>query len=349
MSAAEEMNDAEPKPPDVTVMITTRNRISELVKTLENCRTLSGVTLEVLVVDDTSTDGTYEVVRDRFPEVQIVRNEVNKGSIASRNDILRRARGRYVICLDDDSRFVDAGACERVVARMDREPDMGIIAFQVIGPENPATMEPGGIVSGEWHCSSFANCAAAIRHSIFDQTGFLPEIFYHGYEEPDLALRAWDAGYRVVQWNDILVYHEFSWLNRNERRVHQRHARNEAVAVVMRYPALWVVPALLGKLAGQAVYAARRGWLLSEPRVWVEFLGKLPRAIRERRSVRRESIKIAVGLHRRHVVDGDEARRLGSLPWRDMLRGYVPGADGGRPQVSRPAATAISAAPGNHA
>ena len=76
---------------DVTIMITTRNRVSELVKTLETCRTLSGITKEVLVVDDTSSDGTYETVRERFPEVEIVRNEVNKGSIASRNRYFARS------------------------------------------------------------------------------------------------------------------------------------------------------------------------------------------------------------------------------------------------------------------
>ena len=51
----------------------------------------------------------------------------------------------------------------------------------------------------------------------------------------------WDDGYRVVQWNEIIVYHEFSSLNRNERRVHQRHARNEATSVAMRYPGPWVL------------------------------------------------------------------------------------------------------------
>ncbi len=309
------------RPFDVSIMITTRNRVSELVKTLESCRTLTGIEKEILVVDDTSTDGTYEVVCQQFPEVAIVRNAVNKGSIASRNDILRRARGRYIICLDDDSRFLEEDACARIVARMDDELDLGIISFQVIGPENPATLTPDGRVFGEWHCSSFACCGAAIRRSMLQQTGLLPEIFFHGYEEPDLALRAWDSGYRVLQWNDIVVYHEFSSLNRNEQRVHRGHARNEATSVVLRYPGAWVVPALVGKLAGQARYAARRGWLMKEPRVWLEFFWRLPRAVRERKSVRRESVKIAVGLNRRKCADPTEARRLGSLPWREVLRG----------------------------
>ncbi|HET6324538.1 MAG TPA: glycosyltransferase family 2 protein [Planctomycetaceae bacterium] len=306
--------------PRVTIMIATHNRVDELLKTLESCRVLSGPPPEILVVDDTSTDGTYETVRTRFPKVNIVRNEVNKGSIASRNDILRRARGDYIVGLDDDSRFVDADACERIVARMDREPDLGIISCQAIGPEFPQTLQPGGRASGEWHTSSFAFCAVVIRRSMLQQTGLLPEMFFHSYEEPDLALRAWDAGYRVVQWNEIVVYHEFSGKNRNEQRTHRRHARNEACSVVMRYPWPWVVPGVLGKLLGQVRYAARQGWLMGEPRVWGEFLWRLPRSLQQREAVSARAIKIAVGLNRRTCVDPQEAWQLGSLPLRQALR-----------------------------
>src|SRR5262249_40493787 len=157
-------------------------------------------------------------------------------------------------------------------------PDLGIIAFQVIGPENPATMAENGRLQGEWHCSSFGCGAAVIRRDMLARTGLFPEFFYHAYEEPDLAVRAWDAGYRVLRWNDIIVYHAFSGLNRNEQRTHRRHARNEASSVVMRYPWYLVVPGVLVKLAGQARYALRRGWLLREPAVWLDILRHLPQA-----------------------------------------------------------------------
>ncbi len=331
--------------PRITIMITTRNRVDELAKTLEACRTLTGPAKEILVVDDLSNDGTYEMVREGFPEVDIVRNTVNKGSIASRNDILRRARGDYIIGLDDDSRLVDADACERIVARMDREPDLGIISLQAIGPEFPETLRPGGRATGEWHGSSFAFCAVVIRRSMLEHTGLLPELFYHSYEEPDLSLRAWNAGYRVLQWNDVVVYHEFSGQNRNERRNHQRHARNEAWGVVMRYPGPWVVPMLAGKLAGQARYAAKRGWLWREPQVWGAVLWKLPAAIRNRKPVSREAIKIAVGVNRRRCIDAREARQLGSLPWSQILRGDSAASDDARERhVSAPRVTVESSA-----
>ena len=300
-------------------MIATRNRAAELRKTLHCCRSLTSVEREVLVVDDGSTDGTAEMVRCEFPEVDLTAWKTNHGSVAARNHIVRKARGKYIIGLDDDSRFVEPDACRRVVERMDREPDLGIVSFQVVGPEHPERMTPAGRLQGEWHTSSYAACGMAIRREVFQRTGFFSEYFFHTYEEPDLCLRAWDAGYRVLQWNDILVYHELSSLNRDERRTHRHHVRNEACSVCMHYPWHLVLPAMLYRLAAQTRYAATRGWLIREPRVWLEVLAHLPTALRHRKPVNTSSVKIAVGLNRFRVTDPQEAWNLGRLSWREIL------------------------------
>jgi GT2 family glycosyltransferase len=307
--------------PDVSFMIATRNRAGELRKTLESCRKQVRVTTEVLVVDDASTDGTYEIVRREFPEVNIVRREKNRGSIAARNDILRRARGKYIVGLDDDSRFIETDACRRIVERLDREPDLGIVSFQAIGPEFSERMSESGRLTGEWHTSSFAACGVAIRREMCEHTGLLAEYFFHMYEEPDLCLRAWDAGYRVLQWNNIVVFHEFSPLNRNEQRNHRRHARNEACSIWMRYPWRLVLPATAYRLFAQSRYAASRGWLLREPRVWAEAFARLPAALVRRRSVSERAVKIAVAVNRLRVADPKAVWELGTLPWREILRG----------------------------
>jgi GT2 family glycosyltransferase len=310
--------------PLVTFMIATRNRVDELEKTLAACLAQAGPALEILVVDDASNDGTFERVRKRFPTVDIVRHERNQGSVSARNDILRRARGRYVIGLDDDSRFVDVDACRRVVERMEAEPDLGIISFQPIGPEHPERMTERGRLHGEWHCSSFAACGVAIRRSMLNKTGCFPEFFFHSHEEPDLCIRAWDAGFRVLQWNEIVVYHEFSGLNRNEPRNHRRLARNEACGIWMRCPWHLVLPMTIARLGGQARYAASRGWLLREPRVWAEFLWSLPRCLINRKPVSTKAVKICLALHRVKVADRKAVWELGNLSWRQILRRRFP-------------------------
>ena len=309
--------------PLVTFMIATRNRVDELVKTLDSCLKQDWPSKEILVVDDASSDGTHRTVTERFPAVEIVRFEKNRGSIAARNSILQRANGDYVIALDDDSRFVEPNACRRIVERMEGEVDLGIVSFQVIGPEFPERTIDAGRLRGEWHCSSFADCGAAIRRTMLGNTGLFPEFFFHTYEEPDLAIRAWDAGFRILQWNDIIVYHEFSGLNRNEQRTHRRQARNEACSVVMRYPWYLVLPALAARLAGQLRYAWRRGWAWQEPRVWFETLVFLPLALRHRRPVQSRTVKIGLAVNRVRTADPEAVRRLGNQSWWRILLGSL--------------------------
>jgi GT2 family glycosyltransferase len=307
--------------PLVTFMIATRNRVGELAKTLASCFEQDWPAIEIIVVDDASTDGTSEMVKSRFPQVELIRHEKNQGSIVSRNRILEHAKGKYVIGLDDDSRFISPDGCRRVVERLEAEPDLGIISFQAIGPENPASMTPEGRLSGEWHCSSFAACGVAIRRSVLSVTGLLPEFFYHAYEEPDLCLRVWDAGYRALQWNDVVVYHEFSGLNRNEQRTHRRHARNEACSAFMRSPWYLAAPLAASRLTRQFRYALRRGWGWREPRVWAETLLYLPSALRCRRPVSPRALKISLAVNRWRVADSQAVWQLGDLSWRTILTG----------------------------
>jgi GT2 family glycosyltransferase len=324
--------------PLVTFMIATRNRVAETEKTLASCFEQDWPSVEVIVVDDASTDGTSDMVRSRFPRVELIRHEKNKGSIASRNVILHRAKGKYVIGLDDDSRFIERDGCRRVVERLEAEPDLGVISFQAIGPEHPATLTPEGRQAGEWHCSSFAACGVAIRQSILPRTGLLPEFFYHAYEEPDLCLRAWDAGFRVLQWNDAVVYHEFSGLNRNEQRTHRRHARNEACSAFMRAPWYLAAPLAASRLAQQFRYARKRGWTWKEPRVWAEALLYLPSALRRRRPVSARALKISLAVNRWRVVDPQAVWQLGELPWRTILFGAgTEPPTGARSQLTRSA------------
>lgn len=305
--------------PKVTFMIATHNRVDELMKTLASCEEQNWRNKEIMVVDDASSDGTYDLVRANFPNVNVVRFEHNRGSIAARNDILKRASGDYIVALDDDSRLIDAESCRRIVERMESEPDLGVIALQIIGPEYPERLSELGRLRGEWHCNSFAACAAVIRRSLTDKIGLFPEFFFHAYEEPDFCLRAWNAGYRVLQWNEVTVYHEFSTLNRNEQRTHHRHARNEACGVVMRYPWHLVIPGIIARLSAQFRYALRRGWGWREPLVWIDVLRRLPCALVERKPVSSQSLKIWIGLNRIRTSDPIAARRLENRSWWSII------------------------------
>jgi GT2 family glycosyltransferase len=293
-------------------MIATRNRRDELVKTLESCCTQDYPLKETHVVDDCSTDGTFEEVRARFPEVAITRNERPLGSVESRNLIFDRVHGDVLVGFDDDSRFMERDATRRVVDRLAQEPDLGLLTFQDIGPEHPDRLPGGqGLLVGEWHTPSYGAGRFAMKRAALRAAGKYPSFFWHAYEEPDLALRVWDAGYRCLQWNDILVWHEFSGLNRNERRTHSLHARNEQLSNWMRTPWPYVLPLTAWRAAAQLRYSIKRGWWTAEPQVWWASLRLAPTAWRHRKAVKVETFRRCLRLSRLRIVDPREAWALG--------------------------------------
>lgn len=89
--------------PDVTVVIPTHNRRARLPLTLRTALYQRAVDLEIVVVDDGSSDGTSEyLARHRDPRVRFVRHDVARGLSASRNAGIETARGRWIAFLDDD-------------------------------------------------------------------------------------------------------------------------------------------------------------------------------------------------------------------------------------------------------
>jgi hypothetical protein len=93
----------------------------------------------------------------------------------------------------------------------------------------------------------------------------------------------------------------------------------------MRCPWYLVVPMNLVRLAGQTRYAASRGWLVWEPRVWAEFLWRIPLSLLNRRAVSTKAVKICVAVNRIKISDAKSVWELGKLSWWRILRGKLPG------------------------
>src|ERR1700722_18236400 len=91
----------------VSIYLPTKNREALLRRAVESVLTQSYTTLELIVVDDGSTDGTrryLETVRTADSRVRVIRNETSLGAPLSRNLAIRDARGEFIAGLDDDDR-----------------------------------------------------------------------------------------------------------------------------------------------------------------------------------------------------------------------------------------------------
>ena len=113
--------------PDVTVCVVNRNCHRLLRDCLRSLRPrLQGVRVEVIVVDNGSTDGAAAMVARRFPGVVLVRNAANRGFAAANNQAAVRARGRYLFFLNNDT-VVPPGTLRRLRDFLRARPEVGLV------------------------------------------------------------------------------------------------------------------------------------------------------------------------------------------------------------------------------
>jgi GT2 family glycosyltransferase len=109
---------------DVTVVTVTHNGRASALQTLESARAAIGrISVEWIVVDNASSDGTPDAIAARFPDVD-VRRRPNRGFAAGNNAGIVGARGRYVLLLNPDVEF-NVGTLEQLVQAMDDRPGVG--------------------------------------------------------------------------------------------------------------------------------------------------------------------------------------------------------------------------------
>src|SRR5947209_20470157 len=108
--------------PDLSIVIVNYNTRQLLLDCLESIyRTNQGISLECIVVDNVSSDGSVEAVRQRFPQAQIIANEKNTYFSAGNNQGIERARGRYVLALNPDT-AIKGATLGQLVRQMDANP-----------------------------------------------------------------------------------------------------------------------------------------------------------------------------------------------------------------------------------
>ena len=90
----------------------------------------AGLAAETLVLDNASTDGSAEAVRERHPEVEVIALDRKQGKAANDTELMRRARGRYCLLLNEDSEL-RAGAVEALVGALEADPGAAAAGAQL--------------------------------------------------------------------------------------------------------------------------------------------------------------------------------------------------------------------------
>jgi GT2 family glycosyltransferase/glycosyltransferase involved in cell wall biosynthesis len=216
--------------PLTTIVIPTFNHLDLTRQCLDAiARTTEPGTAEVVVVDNASTDGTPELLREAEAEgrLRAVLNAENRGFSAACNQGAALARGSFVLFLNNDT-IPQPGWLDALVATAADET-IGVLGSKLLYADG--TIQHAGVVVGErdgdphpYHVylchpadaphvsrtrdlQMVTGACLFIRRALLEQVGGFDEVFWNGHEDLDLCLKARAAGYRVVYCGASVVFH----------------------------------------------------------------------------------------------------------------------------------------------
>lgn len=202
-------------------------------------KTLEGIDGEVFVVDNASSDGSVELVRERFPEVQLIANEKNVGFSVANNQAIKASSGKYILLLNPDT-VVEEDTFRKTIAFMDSHPDAGGLGVKMIDgkgnflPESKrafpsptvafykafglSALFPKSKTFGRYHLGHLpedevnevevlAGAFMLLRKSVLDEIGLLDETFFMYGEDIDLSYRIVLAGYKNYYFPETRIIH----------------------------------------------------------------------------------------------------------------------------------------------
>lgn len=270
------------------------------------------IPIEVIVVDDASTDETQEWLERSYPEVGIVRRNRNGGFVLAANDGIRASRGRFVQLLNNDAEVTEGWA----EAGLDpfRDSEVGSVAPLVLWRSDPSRVDSAGDryslfgwpskrghgePVGHWLARPVgpvfgaSGSSAFYRRSALDRAGLFDPSFGSYYEDVDLAFRLRWAGFTCVFTPECRILHDVSAsYDHASPSLQRRMARNAEILFWSNLPTAALCAAViphflfLGCQAGlRLARGTHRAFVQGKRDAWVLLKKDLGKRRRDRREL----------------------------------------------------------------
>jgi len=207
---------------DLSIIIVNRNNSKILQECLGSIyKNTRKTALEIIVVDNNSSDGSQDMVKMFFPKVNLIRNEDNAGFSKASNRGLKIFRGRYACLLNNDT-IIKESALDRMVEFMDRNANVGACAPKLLNTDG-TIQHQGSIFQKKFWMSqipveiTFAIAACImVRRETINKVGLLDEKLFFYNEDLDWCKRIIKAGYKIFFVPESEVIHYGGYSSKNE-------------------------------------------------------------------------------------------------------------------------------------
>ncbi len=219
---------------DISFIIVNWNTRDILIDCLNSIyKTVTDIDQEIYVVDNNSTDGSQEAVRNGFPDVKLIENSTNTGFAHANNQALSVMQGRFAVLLNSDA-VLQEGAIKSLLTFMINTPGAGIAGVQLLNEDgsrqnsidNFPSLETeilnksilrfffpdkypgkGRVYHNPIEVDSVIGACMMVRKEAIDEAGFLDEDYFIFLEETDWCFRMYKKGWKVYHVPDSRVFH----------------------------------------------------------------------------------------------------------------------------------------------
>ncbi len=296
----------------ISVIIPNLNGAHYLTPCLESvfAQKVPGIGLEVHLIDNGSSDGSVEIVRERFPDARVIENKKNVGFTRAINQGLEASHGNWLLLLNNDTVMGESALAMLFAELKNGATDLAGAQPLMVKAEDPGILDSAGISllphfraqdalqghsltdapveTTEIWGTCFA--CALIKRCVFGQCGNLDPDFFAEWDDVDFSLRARWHGWRFLLVPHALVFHHRSPTSIQEPDAKfTRRRRNQILTYAKDLPFLMAISLTLYRLQRDLFmigHFIRRRQLGSVLRSWRECFVLLPQIMIRRKRLR---------------------------------------------------------------
>ncbi|NQU33063.1 MAG: glycosyltransferase family 2 protein [Bacteroidetes bacterium] len=285
--------------PLVSIITVNYNQAEVTCALIESLNKITYPNFEVIVVDNNSVEDDPSIIKQRYPNIIYIENPINYGFAAGNNFGLMRARGDYVLLLNNDIE-VPSNFMEPLIEKLERNPKIGAVSPKIKFYYQPDTIQYAGFTpinnitmrnasigfrekdKGQYDVdkeTAYTHGAAMmVPINVVKDVGLMSYIFFLYYEEADWCARIANAGYSMHYVHNSYVLHKESistgklsplkiyYQNRNRIVFMRRNIQGREFYVSLCYQLLVAIPKnafsflLKGKFSLFFAYYRAIGW-----------------------------------------------------------------------------------------
>jgi len=178
---------------------------------------------EVIVVDNASTDGSVELIQEKFSKVILLANEENRGFAVANNQAMKIARGEFILLLNPDT-IVQENTFSVILDFFRQHPDCGMVGCKILNPDGItkivglSRLFPRSKLFGKYNLTylnpnetyeveAISGSFMFFRREVMEQIGYLDESFFMYGEDLDWCFRVREAGWKIYYFPDTQIIH----------------------------------------------------------------------------------------------------------------------------------------------